>query len=155
VPLNPLRYGPYLRAVVRGMARGRLPASRRFVLGPTPPTSSTFNGLPGVTVPVPRTDADDQPVGGVRFPEVELPLGRLRPVSLPPVVTTSSGAVCGNSGGYAPFSPAEVRRRYSERAYLAAYRRRLDRLQRGRYALRADRVAMLRAALADYRAAAR
>ena len=155
VPLNPLRYGPYLRAVVHGMAQDRLPVSRRFALGPTPATSSTFNGLPGVEVPVPRTDADAQPVGGVRFPEVGLPLGRLRPVSLPPVVTTSSGAVCGNSGGYAPFSPAEVRRRSSAREYLAGYRRRLDGLEQGRYVLRADRAAMLRAAAEDYRAATR
>ena len=156
VPLNPLRYGPYLRAVVRGMARGRLPASRRFALRPTPATRSEgFNGLPGVEVPVPRIDADGQPVGGVRFPEVELPLGRLLPVSLPPVVTTSSGAVCGNSGGYAPFSRAAIRRRYSERAYLAGYRRRLDRLARGGYVPAADRAAMLRAAAADFRAATR
>ena len=70
-------------------------------------------------------------------------------------MTTSSGAVCGNSGGYAPFSPAEVRRRYSAQAYLAGYRRRLDRLQQGRYVLRADRAAMLRAAAGDYGAAAR
>ena len=153
VPLSPLRNESYLRALVRGMARGRLPASRRFVLGPTPPTSETFNGLPGVEVPVPRIDADGQPVGGVRFPEIDLPLGRLLPVSLPPVVTTSSGAVCGNSGGFSPFSPAAVRRRFSEQAYLAAYRRRLDRLLRGGYVLSADRPAMLRAAAADYRAA--
>jgi hypothetical protein len=104
---------------------------------------------------VPRIDTDAQPVGGVRFPEVELPLGRLRPVSLPPVVTTSSGAVCGNSGGYAPFSPAEVRRRYSSGAYLAGYRRRLDGLERRHYVLAADRAAMLRAAAADYRGAVR
>ena len=45
-----------------------------------------------------------QPVGGVRFPELGLPLGRLRPVSLSPSVTTSSGAVCGNSGGFEPFA---------------------------------------------------
>jgi hypothetical protein len=153
VPLSPLRYGPYLRGVVRGMARGRLPASRRFSLGPTPRTSPTFNGLPGVEIPVPRVDADGQPVGGVRFPEVELPLGRLLPVSLPPAVTTSSGAVCGNSGGYRPFSPEAVRRRYSADAYLRAYRRRLHRLERGGYVLAPDRGAMLRAAAAGYRAA--
>jgi hypothetical protein len=153
VPLNPLRSGPYLRGVVRGMARRRLPASRRFLLGATPATSSTFNGLPGVQVPVPRIDADGQPVGGVRFPELDLPLGRLLPVSLPPVVTTSSGAVCGNSGGYAPFSPATIRARYAERAYLASYRRRLDQLARDGYLVAADRAGMLRAAAADLRGA--
>ena len=137
------------------MARGGLPASRRFALGPRPRTSPGFNGLPGVAVPVPRTDADSQPVGGVRFPEVDLPLGRLTPVSLSPSVTTSSGAVCGNSGGFAPFAPAAVARRYSRAAYLARYRRALGRLERGGYVRREERGAIIAAAAADYRAARR
>ena len=155
IPLNPLRYHPYLRALTRGVARGSLPPSRRFALGPSPPTGPAFNGLPGVAVRVPRTDALAQPLGGVRFPEVDLPLGRLAPVSLSPSVTTSAGAVCGNSGGFAPFSPAAVARRYSRAAYLARYRRALTRLERGGYLRRADRAAMLAAAAADYRDALR
>ena len=150
IPLNPLRYHPYLRALARGVARGSLPASRRFRLGPSPPTGPGFNGLPGVAVRVPRIDALAQPLGGVRFPELDLPLGRLAPVSLSPSVTTSSGAVCGNSGGYEPLSPAAVARRYSRTAYLARYRRALTGLERGGYVRRADRAAMLRAAAADY-----
>jgi len=155
IPLNPLRSGPYLRALVRGMARGRLPASRRFRLGPHPRTSPGFNGLPGVAVPVPRTDRFAQPVGGVRFPELDLPLGRLEPVSLPPSVTTSSVAVCGNSGGFMPFSATTVARRYSRAAYLRRYRQGLIALERGSYLRRADRRSMLAAAAADYRAARR
>jgi hypothetical protein len=150
IPLNPLRYHPYLRALTRGVARGSLPASRRFRLGPSPPTGPGFNGLPGVAVRVPRIDALAQPLGGVRFPELDLPLGRLAPVSLSPSVTTSSGAVCGNSGGYEPLSPDAVARRYSRTAYLARYRRALTGLERGGYVRRADRAAMLRAAAADY-----
>jgi hypothetical protein len=151
IPLNPLRYHPYLRALTRGVARGSLPRTRRFALGPSPPTGPAFNGLPGVAVRVPRTDALAQPLGGVRFPEVDLPLGRLAPVSLSPSVTTSAGAVCGNSGGFEPFSPAAVARRYSRAAYLARYRHALTRLERGGYLRRADRAAMLAAAAADYR----
>ena len=102
IGLNLIDYHPYLRALVAGLLDRRLPLSRRFDLGPTPPTSATFNGLPGVAVPVPRIDADGQPRGGVRFPEVSHPLGRLQPVSIPPVSTESISDLCGNSGRLRP-----------------------------------------------------
>jgi hypothetical protein len=155
IPLNPLRSDPYLRALVRDMARGRLPASRRFRLGPRPRTGPGFNGLPGVAVRVPRTDRLARPVGGVRFPELDLPLGRLEPVSLSPSVTTGPAAVCGNSGGFTPFGAATVARRYSRAAYLRRYRRSLIGLERGRYLRRVERRSMLAAAAAGYRAARR
>jgi hypothetical protein len=153
IPLNPLRSRPYLRGLVHGMARRRLPESRQFELGPQPETSSTFNGLPGVAVPVPRTDGPAQPVGGVRFPELRLPLGRLQPVSIPPVATTSSTAVCGNSGGFEPFSPGRVAMRYSRAQYLHRYRRALAALRREGYLRTADLGGMLDAAASDYAAA--
>jgi Alpha/beta hydrolase domain len=143
IPLNPLRNQPYARALVHGMARDRLPRSRRFELDGHPRTSPRFNGLPGVAVRVPRTDRDAQPLGGVL------------PVSIPPAVTTSSVAVCGNSGGYNPFSSAAVTRRYSRAAYLRRYRRALTSLAHAGYVLRGDRQSMLAAAAADYAAAAR
>ena len=149
VPLSPLRNGPYLRGLLRAMGRGRLPASRRFALGRAPAAAPGFNALPGVDVRVPRT-SHGQPVGGVRFPEVELPLGRLTPVSLSPSVTTGSLAVCGNSGGFAPFSPATITSRYSRAQYLRRYDRALDPLVHGGYVQQADRAAMLTAAAADY-----
>lgn len=155
IPLNPLRYGPYLRALVHGMARRHLPASRRFTLGPRPRTSPSFNGLPGVTVRVPRTDRLSQPRGGVRFPELELPLGRLEPVSLSPALTTSPVAVCGNSGGFTPFTPATVSKRYTRTTYLDRYARALTTLERRGYLRSADRPSMLAAAAADYAAALR
>jgi hypothetical protein len=153
VPLSPLRYEPYLRALVRGVARGRPPRPRRFRLGPQPPPSPAFNALPGVRVPVPRTDADGQPVGGVRFPEVDLPLGRLEPASLSPSVTTSSGAVCGNSGGFTPFAPAAVAARGSQARYVARFDRALRRLVSEGYLLAADRPGMRARAAAASRAA--
>jgi len=153
IPLNPLRNDPYLRALADGMARGKLPASAQFALGGTPKTSPGFNGLPGVRVPVPRVDEDGQPVGGVRFPEVDLPLGALTPVSLSPSITTSQAAVCGNSGGYAPFSAAAIAERYSRSAYLKGYRDALARLEAGGLVLSADRAEMLRRAAEDYAAA--
>ncbi len=74
-------------------------------------------------------------------------------MALSPSVTTGPGAVCGNSGGFAPFSAAAVARRYSRAAYLRRYRRALGALERSRYLRRADRSSMLAAAGADYRAA--
>ena len=154
IPLNPLRNDPYLRALVDLLARGgELPPSARFTLGPTPATSPSFNGLPGAKVPVPRTDRSGQPLGGVRFPELDLPLGALTPVSLSPSVTTSQGAVCGNSGGFSPFGPAAIRKRYSRSSYLKRYGQKLSRLQAGGLVLARDRKTMLRRAGEDYDAA--
>jgi len=65
-------------------------------------------------------------------------------------VTTGSLAVCGNSGGFAPFSPATITSRYSRAQYLRRYDRALDPLVRGGYVQQADRAAMLTAAAADY-----
>ncbi len=152
VPLNPLRNGPYLRGLLRGMARDRLPASRRFALAGAPAAGPGFNALPGVKVRVPRT-AQGQPVGGVRFPELGVPLGRLTPVSLSPSVTTGAAAVCGNSGGFAPSSAATITARYSRAVYLARYARALSPLVRGGYVRAADRPDILAAASADYDAA--
>ena len=102
---------------------------------------------------MPRTDADGQPVGGVRFPEVDLRLGRLQPVSLSPSVTTSSGAVCGNSGGFTPFAPAAVAARGSQAQYVARFDRALRRLVAQGYLLEADRPEMLARGAAASRAA--
>jgi Alpha/beta hydrolase domain len=150
IPLNPLNYSPYLRALVVGMSRGVLPRSRRFALGPAPRTSPGFNGLPAVRVPVPAVDSRSQPIAGVRFPDLELPLGALRPVSLAPAVTTSSVAVCGNSGGFTPFAPSAIRRRYSRSRYLERYGKLVGDLISGGYVLASDRVQVLREAASQY-----
>jgi hypothetical protein len=47
----------------------------------------------------------------------------------------AAGRSAGTPAATRRFSPAEVRRRYSSRAYLAGYRRRLDDLERRRYVL--------------------
>jgi hypothetical protein len=153
VPLNPLDNTPYLRALLAGMAKGPLPSSRRFVLGRAPATSPYFNGLPGVTVRVPRADRRLQPIGGVRFPELASPLGKLKPVSIPPVVTTTSVAVCGNSGGFEAFSPTTVANRYTKAQYMRRYKRNLKPLLADGLVLRADRPDMLFRATKQYRRA--
>jgi len=144
IPLNPLDYRPYMRALLVGLegelgqGDGSLPPSTRFTLGAEPPPSSHFNDLPGADVAVPDLDREAQPVGGVRFPDVDLPLGRPYPPAVPPVATTTN--VCGNFGGYQPFSAAEVQRRYGTAAdYAQRVQPLVDALVRKGWLRQADR----------------
>lgn len=161
VQLNPIGYAPYLRAVVLELAKRvgshavarapALPPSTVFELGPAPSDTSGFNPLPGVTLRVPLVDDDAQPKGGVRFPEVDNPIGKPFPVALPPVVTTSIDVLCGNRGEWQPFSAAELARRYqSQDAYVQRYAASLDGLISAGYVLPEDRAGMLRRAAALY-----
>lgn len=123
VPLNPTNCAPYVRALLVGLANELgagidgptgLPPSTSFELGPAPAPGPHFNGLPGVALQVPRVDADAQPLGGVRIPDVELPLGRPEPVALAPCGTASITDVCGNFGGWQPFPAHEITERYGD-----------------------------------------
>ena len=159
---NPLGYAPYMRALVLGMEKQigvkaarkarSLPDSVSFRLAKTqPPASPGFNPMPGVFTPVPVVDVNDMPMGGVRFPESRLPLGRPVPPSLPPAVTTSISETCGNSGGFQPFGRAELDARYGSRErYLGRYDAAIDRLVGEGFLLEEDRAAMLDAAAELY-----
>jgi len=158
---NPIPHSAYLRAVTLelehelGVPSARqtppLPPTTLFTL--TPATSSTpnFNPLPGVRLSVPLTDADDQPLGGVRFPDADHPVGRPVPVALPPVVTTSIEGTCGNLGGWQQFSMEELAKRYGNQAnYVKLYAESLDKLIAQGYVLASDREEMLKTAAALY-----
>jgi hypothetical protein len=161
VDLNPIPHSAYLRAVTLelehelGVPSARqdppLPPTTLFTLTPASSSTPNFNPLPGVRLSVPLTDADDQPVGGVRFPDVDHPVGRPVPVSLPPVVTTSIEGTCGNLGEWQQFSAAELAERYGTEAnYLKLYAESLDRLIAGGFLLPSDRAEMLMTAAALY-----
>ncbi len=161
VPMNPVGARPAVRAALLGLFREAgatgLPAgvpalapSVFFELGPAPPASEYFNALAGVELRVPVVDDDAQPRGGVRFPEVEAPLGRPEPVALPPCGTASIADVCGNFGGWQALTPADLRARYgSEDSYAARYATAYDAMVDGGYAMRSGRDA----AVAEARAA--
>lgn len=165
VPRNPINYRPYLRTVVEDLTRvveqpgtavrGALPPSRRFRTTAAPEGSASFNDLPGVALQVPQVDPDTaQPLGGVRFPEAVLPLGRPLPVALTPVGTTSIVDLCGNWGGWQPFSAAELATRYgSVDQYVARYARAVDRQVRAGYLRAEERQGMLDAARTSFLAA--
>jgi hypothetical protein len=161
VDLNPISYAPYLRAVTLELERELgvpsaqgfppLPPSTLFKLGPAPTSAANFNPSPGAALQVPLTDEDDQPVGGVRFPDVDHPVGRPVPVSLPPVATTSIDATCGNLGQWQQFPPSELAKRYtSQENYLKSYGESLDKLIAKGYLLASDRASMLKTAAALY-----
>ena len=163
VDLNPIPHSAYLRAVTLEMERElevpaarqapRLPPSKLFTLDPDPVPSRTpnFNMLPGVRLYAPLIDEDAQPMGGVRFPDVEHPVGKPVPVSLPPVSTSSIDATCGNLGGWQQFSPEELTKRYgSEANYVKLYAESVDRLINAGFLLREDRDEMLKIAAALY-----
>ena len=103
------------------------------------PASAHFNGLPGVELRVPVVDADGMPVGGVRFPEAELPLGRPEPVALSPCGTSSIDDVCGNFGGWQPFAADELEARYgTPDEYATRYAQAYDALVADGFALASE-----------------
>lgn len=159
--LNPIAYDPYLRALVLELAHEvgsvsvpqapPLPPTTLFKLGPAPAETTNFNPLAGAKLEVPLVDADAQPEGGVRFPEVEAPIGKPEPVSLPPVITTTIDNTCGNFGEWQAFWGSELERRYgSSQSYVQRYSAALDKLITGGYVLAEDRVPMLARAAALY-----
>jgi hypothetical protein len=89
-------------------------------------------------------DANGWPQGGVRFPDVDHPLGKPTPVSLPPVITTSIDDTCGNRGQFQPFTAAELTAKYgSKEKFLDLYGESLTKLIEQGVVLREDELAML------------
>ena len=135
-----------LAAVLRGSARDSadLPASAVFELEPAPPGGRRQRAARCRTV-VPAVDDDTaQPLGGVRFPDVVVPLGRPLPVALGPVGTLSITDVCGNWGGWEPFMAEELGERYGDvEGYLARYGAAVDEQVRAGYLRAAEREPML------------
>ena len=163
VALNPLDPYPYARAIVLGTLRAidapglpidapTLPASIRFTLGGPIPAHPYFNPLPGVDLEVPAIDTSTQPIGGVRFPDVDLPLGRLSPVAIPHVGTLNINDTCGNFGGYEPFTASEIAARYpgGRSDYLARYADQVDALVARGLVLAADKPGMMDAAASQW-----
>jgi hypothetical protein len=162
VDLNPISYAPYLRAVTLALehelgvrsARNApsLPPTTLFKLGPAPESTANFNPLPGAVLKVPVTDLDDQPQGGVRFPEVEHPIGRPKPVALPPVSTGSIDATCANLGEWQQFSPEELAPRYIDQGrFLQLYAHSVDRLIEAGYLLYDEKDSMVETAALLYK----
>jgi hypothetical protein len=160
VPRNPIAYDPHLRTLVAALADvlrhpaaggAGLPATAVFdLVDPAP--AAAVNALPGAELAVPAVDDDTaQPLGGVRFPDAVVPLGRPLPVALGPVGTSSITDVCGNWGGWQPFAPEELRERYGDvEGYLDRYAAAVDEQIDAGYLRTAERERMLRRARAAF-----
>jgi Alpha/beta hydrolase domain len=149
VPLNPVQSTPYVRALLAGTVGDphELPPSCWFELGPAPPPSPHFHGLAGVELRVPRVDDDAHPLGGIRIPDAELPLGRPEPVALSPCSMRSIDDGCGNFGGWQPYDAAHLAARYgSADEYAARYAAIVDGLVAAGFVLPRDRDTLVRAA---------
>jgi len=163
VDLNPIPHSAYLRAVTLELERElgvpsarqapKLPPTTLFTLDSDPALSrmANFNPLPGVRLFLPLVDENAQPFGGVRFPDVDHPVGRPVPVSVAPVSTSSIDATCGNLGGWQQFSAEELAKRYGNEAnYVKLYAESLDRLIGRGFVLASDREEMLKIAAELY-----
>ena len=159
MPRNPIGYDPHLRSLVaaladalRGAGPSALPPAAVFDLEPAPAVEGVVNALPGVELAVPVADPDTaQPLGGVRFPDAVVPVGRPIPVALGPVTTASITDVCGNWGGWQPFSAEELRDRYGDvEGYLARYAAVVDEQVAAGYLRAGERERMLRRARAAF-----
>jgi hypothetical protein len=163
VDLNPIPHSAYLRAVTLELEHEldvpsarqapKLPPTTLFTLDPDPALSRmpNFNPLTGVRLFLPLIDENAQPIGGVRFPDVEYPVGRAVPVSVPPVTTGSIDATCGNLGGWQQFSAEQLAKRYGSQAnYVKLYAEALDRLIAQGFVLASDRQEMLKIAASLY-----
>ncbi len=153
-PLNPISMSPYVRAQIIGIEKAigvkaaesgpALPPSTVFKLGPAPKSNANFNPLDGANVQVPLVDKNAWPVGGVRFPDAEYPLGKPLPVSLSPVITTSIDDTCGNRGQFQPYTAAELAAKYgSKEKYLELYRGGIQKLVGQGFLLAEDEQMML------------
>ncbi len=152
IPLNPVHSQPYGRALLVALERRlgingpreQMPPEQVFKAGARPADPALLNGLPGREVTVPQTDADGFPIGGVRFPAADLPLGSPIPPAVPPVSTASITAVCGNYGGWQPYTAEELKRRYSSLDdYLGVYDARVTGLVANGLLLERDRRPLL------------
>jgi hypothetical protein len=149
VPLNPVQSTPYVRALLAGLVGDpdSLPPSCWFELGPAPPASPQFHGLPGVELRVPLVDDDAHPLGGIRIPDAELPLGRPEPVALSPCSMRSIDDGCGNFGGWQPYGAEHLAARYgSADEYASRYATIVDGLVAGGFVLPRDRDEVVRTA---------
>ena len=114
-------------------------ALEEWVARGTPPPSAPALALASTGPTVIARDDFGNAVGGVRTPDVDVPVAALSGDPLP-----DAGALCALFGSTTPFDGATLTRLYGSRqGYLAAYERRLDEVIGEGFLLGADRDAIL------------
>lgn len=116
LPPAKLDWAPVSRATLlaldRWVARNTTPPSSKLM--PLEPTTDADvlaapKHLPTAVVQRPKRDADGNVVGGVRLPDMEVPLGVHAAQQEPKSFS------CGLAGAFLPFTPAQVAARYKNR----------------------------------------
>ncbi|MBM3735094.1 MAG: hypothetical protein FJW39_04845 [Acidobacteria bacterium] len=99
---------------------------------------------PAFGVLVPQVDADGNDIGGLKTPQVAVPLAAHTGWNLRAPAIGASEELFSMSGSYLPFSRDEVLRRYGTKdRYLGLVRAEARKLVRGRYLLERDVAAMV------------
>ena len=107
LPPNPLDWAPLARATLqrldRWVARNEAPPATRLMplqpAGDDPTVLRAPRNLPDAVIQVPQRDAEGNPVGGVRLPDVAVPLGVFGLQNQPLTSFT-----CSLVGAYRPFA---------------------------------------------------
>ena len=128
IPYNPIRIGyvqsAAMEALENWIAEGTAPPPSRFM------ELTTVNGAVALS-----RDADGNVIGGVRPPQIEVPLGTY-------VESNSGPGFCGLYGGFAPFDEAEVKARYRNHGgYVSRYTKEVQRSVEEGFLLREDAAA--------------
>ncbi len=111
----------------------------RWVAHGTPPPSPPPFRLRKASPPALALDRYGNVIGGVRTPDVAVPLSTLSGAP-----ASASSVICGLFGSTVSFSPQKLAALYgTPQRYLARYTAALDRSSAGGYVLPADRVALL------------
>lgn len=110
-------------------------------------TQEPPNVGPRFATMVPQCDADGIDVGGIRMPEVSVPLGAFTGWNFRPKEQGAEQEAAPLTGGFFPFSPREIRRRYRGREpYLDKVADAADQMIQDRFLLPADRARVIQQA---------
>ena len=139
LPPGRLDWAPVARATLlrldEWVARNRAPpATRLMPLQPAPGDETVLQApkyLPDAVVQVPQRDADGNPLGGVRLPDIAVPLGVNGAQNQPPTFS------CSLVGAYLPFARTTASTEGKHPSLAERYKDQSDYLNRVRVAARA------------------
>jgi hypothetical protein len=150
MPPGRLDFFPVMRATLLNLDRWvrdgiEPPASRLMPLEPLPGEKALLQApkhLPGAVVQAPKRDVDGNPLGGVRLPDMEAPLGTHGAQNLP-----LADRSCNLNAAYIAFTKASLAQRYPSREdYVERIRAAGRKLVSEGFLLEADALEIERAA---------
>ena len=133
IPFNPIRIGYVQSALMQAMDR--------WIQTGAPPPASRFLQLDtSGASPVLARDADGNAIGGIRPPDVRVPLGTY-------VEANSGPGFCGLFGGFDPFSAGVLQSRYRNHgSYVNQYQQAVQAVVREGFLLKTDADALRKTA---------